>query len=108
METEHVVKLNNNSYLSIGIVALVILATLWIKDGQAKTEAGNKATAGDLLHYKELQSKDAEILLVRIDSLTELVKAQGQDRWTGKDAKRVWTEFQRLNPNLKMVIPDFP
>lgn len=108
MDTNHTVKLNNNSYLSIGIVVLIIVATLWIKDGQARNVTENQKVASDLAHYKELQAKDAQMVITRLEALTELVKAQGQDRWTGKDTKRVWIEFQRLNPALKLVIPDFP
>lgn len=98
--------LNNNSYLSIGIVVLVIAATLWIKDGQAKSASDVKATANDLAHYKELQKKDSELLGVKIDALTLLVKSSSEDKWSARDARSVWKQFKQLNP--KLAVPEIP
>ena len=108
MDTEHSLRFNNNSYLSIGIVVLIIVATIWIKDGQSSVTSENKITSSELVHYIELQAKDAEILKGKIDNLTELVKSSATDRWTGKDARRTWEEFQRLNPQLKIILPSLP
>lgn len=94
--------MNNNSYLSIGIVVLVILATLWIKDGQNASANANAKVSNDLENYKQLQIKDAEILKNKIDGLTSVVQSATADKWTQKDVRRIWSEFGALNPQLKL------
>lgn len=98
------VKLNNNSYISIGIVVLIVAATLWIKDGQSESARMITAQATDLSHYKELQTLEAKVLQGKIDNLAQIVKAGTDDRWTAHDAKSVWKQFKALNPQLR--IPD--
>jgi hypothetical protein len=113
----HQIVLTPNSYISLSVLVMVIAATLWIKDGQAKSAAettrlaseatiANSKVATDLATYKELQAKDAEILKTKIDGLTKIVQDSSADRWTAKDAKRIWAEFGALNPTLKL--PQLP
>ncbi len=98
------VKLNNNSYISIGIVVLIVAATLWIKDGQQRSAEAISATVSDFKSYKEVQVKDAQILQLKLESIAKLVETQGRDQWTARDAKSVWRQFKALNPKLN--VPD--
>lgn len=99
------VKFNNNSYLSIGIVVILIGATIWIKDGQSQNSEAVGRTSSELLHYKELQAKDADIVKGKLDSLQKLVELGTQDRYTGRDARNSWKQFKALNPTLN--VPEF-
>ncbi len=98
------VKLNNNSYISIGIVVLIVAATLWIKDGQQKSSDAINATVSDFKSYKDLQIKDAQILQLKIDSIKDLVSTQGKEQWSAKDEKGIWRQLKALNP--KLIVPD--
>lgn len=99
------VRFNNNSYLSISIVVILIGATIWIKDGQARNEQVSMKAADELKYYKELQAKDAEIVKGKLDALQKLVELGTQDRYTGRDARTSWKQFKALNPTL--LIPEF-
>lgn len=105
MMTNGSVRFNNNSYISIGIVVLLIGATIWIKDGQTRSATAVEKASSELIHYKEIQAKDGEILKAKFDALSKLVEAATQDRYTARDARSVWRQFQALNPTLR--IPEF-
>lgn len=98
------VRLNNNSYISLTLMVLVIGATLWIKDGQYRSTAAITETANDLKNYKELQAKDSEILKSKIDAIAKIVESGTSDRWTDRDAKTAWKRFKELNPQIN--VPD--
>ncbi len=97
--------INNNSYLSIGIVVLIVAAALWLRDGQASAATMAATTATELLHYKEVSKLNAEMLSTKIDALSELLKAAASDRFTGKDHKIFVERLKELNPDLKIPQP---
>jgi len=104
--------LNKNSYISLGLAGLLIVATLWVKDGQSKSaqraEDAVQATVAvqtELVHYKDMQKMTSDLLNTKIDSLSELLKTAGNDRFTGHDHKIFTQRLQELNPNLKVPAP---
>lgn len=93
-------RFNSNSYISIGLVVLLIGGIIWIKDGQYKTLDEANSARKELAQYKELQLKEAEILKAKMDAIV----AVNGDHWSATDAKNAWKQFKALNPQLK--IPD--
>ncbi len=100
--TEHKILFNNNSYLSVGIVVLIIGATLWLNNGLSRGSEAATEVKTELQHYKEVQKLQDEIINTKIDGLTVLLKTAGEDRFTGHDHKIFVERLQELNPGLKV------
>jgi hypothetical protein len=106
---QHKVLFNNNSYLSVGNVVLVICATIWLSNGLGKVETSAKDATTyasevkvELGHYKEIQTLRDDVINAKIDSLLGLVKLSTDDKYTGHDHKMFSERLQELNPNLKV------
>ena len=104
--------LNKNSYISLGLAGLLIVATLWVKDGQSQSakRAEDAVTATvavqtELVHYKDMQKMTSDLLNTKIDNLGELLKQAGNDRFTGHDHKVFVQRLRELNPTLKVPEP---
>lgn len=82
------------------MVILIVVVSIWINNGQAKSLEVAKSVQGELTHYKEIQILNAQLIAAKIDTLGELVKASGTDRWTGHDHKVFSDRLQELNPSL--------
>lgn len=94
------VKLTPNSYLSFSILGMIVAATLWIRDGQARALNAANEVSGELTHYKELQKISNELIVTKIDGIRILYEQSALDRWTGHDHKVFAERMQELNPNL--------
>ncbi len=99
-QSEHKVLFNNNSYLSVGIVVLIIGATIWLRDGQARGESTAQTVRTELSHYREVQNLKDEIINTKIDNLLGLMKIGTDDKFTARDHKMFVERLQELNPNL--------
>lgn len=97
--------LNKNSYISLGVVVLIIIAALWLRDGQARGEQTAQEVKSELLHAKELQKLQDDLINAKIDGLSSLLKSAGEDRFTGHDHKIFTERLQELNPGLKVPKP---
>lgn len=102
MEPENQTALNKNSYISISCVVLIIGATIWLRDGQARGESLANEVKAELTHSKEVQGLRDEILNAKVDNLLGLVKSSGEDRFTGRDHKVFVERLHELNPALKV------
>lgn len=98
-------KMNKNTYISLGVVVLIIGATLWIKEGQQISQETAKSVEKELIHYKEIQKLSSDLVAAKIDALAEIVRASGTDRYTGRDHRIFVERLQELNPSLKIPRP---
>ncbi len=96
---------NRNSYISVGIVVLIISATLWLNNSLNRGAQAATDVKTELATYKELQKLQSEITNTKIDGLTALLKTAGEDRFTGHDHKIFVERLQELNPTLKIPHP---
>lgn len=83
--------LNTNSYLSIGLVVLLIAALLWLNTKFSDLHDGQKDVRFDL-----------QAITTRIERIE---KAKEQDRWTGTDMFKWAVKLQRENPSIKVPEP---
>jgi hypothetical protein len=93
---------NTNSYISVGIVVLIISATVWLNNGQAQSRQLANDVKNELEHYKEIQKLNADLLGTKLDNLTELYKTGNATRFTYRDHEIFVDRLQELNPQLKV------
>lgn len=105
-------KFNGNSYLSMGIVVLLITGTLWIKQGQSEVAIANKETATDLANYKQATLRDQsnekelskmrlDVILAKVDGIQKSLELDTGDRFRRSDHKVFVERLKELNPTIK-------
>jgi hypothetical protein len=84
-------KLNTNSYISIGLVLLLLSALIWLN------------TKFSDLHDGQTNVRfDVQTLTTRMEVIE---KAKVIDRWSGTDMFKWAVKLQRENPSLKVPEP---
>ncbi len=99
---------NRNSYISVGIVVLIITGMIWLNNSLSRGAQAANDVKMELLHYKEVQHLQDEVINTKIDALTLLLKNAGEDRFTGRDHRVFVERLQELNPSLKVPHPPTP
>lgn len=100
-EQKAVVALNPNSYLSIGLVIMLLGGILWIKDGQAEMRLGMISVRNEIGQTNAGLKAD-------IADLRRELALKTSDRLTGNDFFRWAVQLQKVNgeAGIKLIVPE--
>ena len=102
-------KLNENSYISIGVAVLLILCSLWINSNIQKAVDRSVTNAKDIelivnesQHSKELTKLQYEALKSAIEQVTNGINQMSVDRVTKGELRRFRNALAERNEGIKV------